>query len=196
MSSRRWFVAAALAVAGCDTGDGRALDPPPPGATAPPIATSTTATTAVLGTTGEAATMTLASPAFVEGGPIPARQSCDGEELSPPLTWSGVPAGTVELAVTVVDPDAPGAPFVHWIVVGIDPVVTGFGEGGLPESAIEMRPWIGPCPPAGETHDYVVTLYALTEALGLGSDAGQDAALAALESTPGPTVVLTGTFAR
>ena len=199
MSSRPWFAVAALALAACDTGDGRSLEAPPPGATAPPIPTTTTATSAVLGTTpvsGDAAGMTLASPAFAAGGPIPVRQSCDGEELSPALTWSGVPPETAELAVTVIDPGAPAGPFVHWVVTGIDPVVTGFGEGGLPESAVQVLPWIGPCPPAGETHDYIVTLYALTAPLELAPDAASDAALAALESTPGPTVVLTATFTR
>ena len=200
MSSRPWLVVAALVVAGCDTGDGRALEPPAPGATAPPVPTSTTvapATTAVLGTAPASdVPLTLASPAFAEGGPIPARQSCDGEELSPALTWSGVPAGTVELAVTVVDPDAAGGPFVHWVVTGIDPVVTGFGEGGLPESASEVRPWIGPCPPEGETHTYVVTLYALTDGLALPADAGPEDALAALGSMPAPTAVLTGVYSR
>ena len=201
--SSPWRSAAAvavLAVAACDTGDGRALEPPEPGATAPPVPTSTTATTAVLGTTpggaDGAAPLTLASPAFVDGGAIPIRQSCDGEELSPALTWSGVPAGTVELAVTVIDPDAAGAPFVHWVVTGIDPVVTGFGEGGLPESAVEVQPWTGPCPPEGETHTYVVTLYALPETPALPPGAEPDDAVAALESSPGPTVVLTGTYAR
>ena len=204
MSSPRAVAGALLALAalaGCDTDDGRALEPPPPGATAPPFPTSTTATTAVLGTTpvgsGESASgMTLASPAFAEGAPIPAANACDGTNLSPALSWTGVAPDTVELAVTVVDPDAPGAPFVHWVVTGIDPVVTGFGEGGLPESAVTARPYTGPCPPDGETHTYVFTLYALTRASEVEAEAGVDAALASLEATPGPTATLRGTYVR
>jgi Raf kinase inhibitor-like YbhB/YbcL family protein len=194
-------VAVLLALAGCDTDDGRTLEPPPPGATAPPLATSTTATTANLGTppvgSGEASSLVLSSSAFTDGDAIPARLSaCDGEGLSPGLAWTGVPPETTELALTVIDPDAPGAPFVHWVVGGIDPVVTGFDEGGLPESAVEVRPWTGPCPPMGETHDYVVTLYALSEPAGMTAETGVEDALAALESTPGPTATLRGTYAR
>ena len=193
-----------LALAACDTDDGRTLEPPPPGATAPPLATSTTATTAVLGTPpvgsgesgGSASSMTLASPAFADGGPFPTANSCDGANLSVPVTWEGVPPGTVELAITMLDPDAPGEPFVHWVVTGIDPVVTGFGEGGLPESAVAVRPWTGPCPPFGETHTYVFTLFALTEPSGVVADDGVEAALGALESTPGPTATLFATYAR
>ena len=203
MSSPRRLLgafAALAALAGCDTGDGRTLEPPPPGATAPPLATSTTPTTATLGTppvgSGDVGGPSLASPAFADGGAIPVEHSCDGEGVSPALTWSGVPPDAAELAITVVDPDAPGQPFVHWVVTGIDPVVTGFGAGGLPESAVDVQPWIGPCPPAGETHTYVVTLFALTTASGVSTDAGVEAALGALESTPGPTATLRGTYAR
>ena len=190
-----------LALSACDTDDGRTLEAPPPGATAPPLATSTTATTAVLGTTpvgsgDSASSMTLASPSFADGSGFPTENSCDGANLSVPVTWSGVPPETVELAITMLDPDAPGEPFVHWVVTGIDPVVTGFGEGGLPESAVAVRPWTGPCPPFGETHTYVMTLYALTEPSGVVAEDGIEAALGALESTPGPTAVLRGTYAR
>lgn len=193
-------LAVLVALAGCDTGDGRTLEPPPPGATAPPLASSTTATTAILGTppvgSADAAGFVLTS-AFPDGGAIDARHtSCDGDNLSPSLSWTGVPAGVVELAVTAVDPDAPGRPLVHWIVSGIDPTVTGFGEGGLPEVAVEVRPWIGPCPPAGETHTYVFTVYALTGQSGIAPGTGVDAAMAALESTPGPTAVVRGTYSR
>ena len=204
MSSPRAVVGAVLALivlAGCDTGDGRTLEPPPPGATAPPLPTSTTATTATLGTqpgsSAGAAAFVLTSTAFVEGDPLDVRtSSCDGDNLSPALSWTGVPADVVELALTVVDPDAPDEPFVHWVVTGIDPVVTGFGDGGLPEAAVDVRPWIGPCPPPGETHDYVFTLYALTEPSGIVPGAEVEAALAALESTPGPTATLRGTYGR
>ncbi len=188
-------------LAGCDTGDGRALADPAPGATAPPLATSTTPTTATLGTTpggsAEASELALTSAAFDDGAPIDARfTSCDGDNLSPPLSWTGVPPGTVELVVTAVDPDAPSGPLVHWVVAGIDPVVAGFGEGGLPETAVDVRPWIGPCPPGGETHDYVFTLYALTAPSGIAPGDDVEAALAAVESTPGPAATLRGTYSR
>jgi Raf kinase inhibitor-like YbhB/YbcL family protein len=194
---------AACALAGCDTGDGRALRAPAPGATAPALATSTTPATAVtlapppppVGS-GDVGTVELTSTAFLANTAIPARHSCEGEGTSPPLSWTAVPAGTVELAITVIDPDAPGTPFVHWVVAGIDPVVTGFGEAGLPETAVEVQRWAGPCPPPGETHDYVFTLYLLTSPSGIEAGSTLDGALAALEATPGPTATLVGTFGR
>jgi Raf kinase inhibitor-like YbhB/YbcL family protein len=194
------LVLAVAGAAGCDTGDGRTLEEPAPGATAPPHVTSTTAPPSVeleppVGS-DEAAAVTLTSPAYREGTAIPARQSCDGEELSPPLSWTSAPSGTAELALTAVDPDTPAGPFVHWLVTGIDPVVTGVGEGGVPESAVEVQPWIGPCPPRGETHDYVITLYLLSSPSGIGVETSAEDALAALESTPGPTATLTGTYGR
>jgi hypothetical protein len=203
--SSPWLIAVAataLLVAGCDTGDGRELLAPPPGATAPPMPTSSTATTegAVIGTPPvgsgeEAGALVLTSPAFVDGATIPERHAaCGGADIAPALSWTGVPPETVELALTVVDPDAPGAPFVHHIVAGIDPVVTGIGEGGVPESAVEVQPWTGPCPPPGETHDYVFTLYALTAPSGIDADSTVEQAQSALESTPGLTATLTGTY--
>lgn len=195
---------AVLAAAGCDTGDGRELVAPAPGATAPPMPTSTTATTegAVLGTPPvgsgeEAGALVLTSPAFVDGTAIPERHAaCGGDDVAPALSWTGVPPDTVELALTVIDPDAPAAPFVHQIVAGIDPVVTGLGEGGVPESAVEVQAWTGPCPPPGETHDYVFTLYALTAPSGIDADSTVEEAQTALESTPGPSATLTGTYGR
>jgi hypothetical protein len=114
-----------------------------------------------------ATTLTLTSPAFTEGGPIPRRHSCDGPDLSPPLAWTGAPAGTVAFALLVEDPDARG--FVHWVVAEI-----GGDAAGLPEGVPAAGPpaqgrndfgrigWGGPCPPSG-THRYVFTLYALAK---------------------------------
>ena len=191
------------ALAGCDTGDGRTLADPPPGATVPPLPTTSTTGAAVVNPpvgSEEATTMVLASPAFGSGQPIPSRYACEGDNVSPPLAWSEVPAGTVELALTVVDPDASGGQFVHWAVAGLDPALPGLDEGSVPETAVEARNdssefgWFGPCPPAGETHRYVFTLYALSAASGVaegiaGADAVQEIAVA-----PGEAATLTGTF--
>lgn len=192
---------AGLALAACDTGDGRTLRPPAPGVTAPELPTSSTSTTAaaVIGPpvgSEEQPPLVLTSPAFAPGAAIPERFSCDGADVSPPLQWEGVPAGTVELAVVVRDPDAPSGEFVHWVVVAIDPVVTGFGEGGLPETAVEIHSWRGPCAPPGETHTYLFDLYALTAPSGTveGDDLG--VALAAIESSPGTSATMTATFGR
>jgi len=117
----------------------------------------------------------LASPAFQAGDAIPARYTCDGEDLSPPLVWRGVPGGTRSLALIVDDPDAPdpAAPkmtWVHWVVHNLPPVATELPEGAsrhrMPPGAIEgFNDWKalgyrGPCPPVGR-HRYFFKLYAL-----------------------------------
>jgi hypothetical protein len=117
--------------------------------------------------------LTLSSSAFAHKGEIPARYTCDGKDLSPPLAWSGVPAGAKSLALIVDDPDAPdpAAPkltWVHWVLYDIPPSATGLPEGGkpLPAGAREgLNDWQrlgygGPCPPIGR-HRYFHKLYAL-----------------------------------
>ncbi len=197
--SRRLAVSAVLclAVAGCDTGDGRALAEPAPGATAPPPPTSET-TTVTTGTTPVAVQVT--STAFVAGGALPAEHTCDGADISPPLAWTGVPAGTVELAVTVRDADVSG--FVHWVVAGIDPAVVGLGAGGVPEGAVEAMNgfgtvgWRGPCPPDGEVHRYDITVHALTTPSGVTAGAVGSEAAAAVEAVAAPRTTLTATYGR
>jgi phosphatidylethanolamine-binding protein (PEBP) family uncharacterized protein len=93
----------------------------------------------------------LTSTAFPEGGTIPPKYTCDGENVSPALQWTGVPAGTTELVLDVIDPDARG--FVHWHKTGIAGSATVLAEGS--------DGWKGPCPPKGSTpHHYVFTLTA------------------------------------
>jgi Raf kinase inhibitor-like YbhB/YbcL family protein len=200
---------AALAVvvlgglAGCDTGDGRQVVAPAPGATAPPMPVSSTATTAAAlppAGSSEEQPMLLASSAFGTGQPIPERYACTGEPAgtSPPLAWVGVPPGTVELALTVVDVSTPEQ-FVHWVVAGLDPNLLGLDEGSVPERAVEARNdssefgWYGPCPPAGETHTYLFTLFALTAASGVAEGTGGPEAVAQIAATPGIAATLSGT---
>jgi len=116
--------------------------------------------------------MKLGSNAFAHGGEIPRRYTCDGDDVAPPLAWSGVPKGAQSLALVVDDPDAPDprAPkmtWVHWVVVDLPPDATGLPEGGaLPAGARAGRndwknaAWGGPCPPVGR-HRYFFKLYAL-----------------------------------
>jgi Raf kinase inhibitor-like YbhB/YbcL family protein len=112
--------------------------------------------------------MTLTSPAFEDARPIPERYSCEGENLPPPLRWTGTPAGATELALVIEDPDATGGVFVHWIVAGIDPGATSIEPGPPPAGADEfkgssdMAAYIGPCPPDdGGVHRYHFQIYAL-----------------------------------
>jgi Raf kinase inhibitor-like YbhB/YbcL family protein len=113
------------------------------------------------------ATIAVASPSFADGAPIPRQFTCDGGDTSPPLSWRGVPAGAVELAVVVDDPDARGGTYVHWILFGLDPSLSELQQGTVPaasrqadNSAGEPR-YKGPCPPGGHPHHYRFTVYAL-----------------------------------
>ncbi len=111
----------------------------------------------------------LTSPAFADGQPIPTRYTCDGADDQLPVEWSGVPEGTIELALIQHDPDAGG--FIHWIVLGIPADATGL-IGSLPEGArhglndFNRVNYMGPCPPRGN-HTYVMTLFALAQPLSL-----------------------------
>ncbi|GIV60198.1 YbhB/YbcL family Raf kinase inhibitor-like protein [Rhodocaloribacter litoris] len=121
----------------------------------------------------------LTSTAFAHGEEIPRKYTCDGEDLSPPLSWSGVPGGTRSLALIVDDPDAPDprAPrrtWVHWVLYNLPPDAAGLPEGveagALPPGTRQgLNDWKrpgygGPCPPVGR-HRYFFKLYALGEVL-------------------------------
>ncbi|HZU24765.1 MAG TPA: YbhB/YbcL family Raf kinase inhibitor-like protein, partial [Bryobacteraceae bacterium] len=83
--------------------------------------------------------MDLKSSAFTDGGNIPVKYTCDGDGISPPLAWSGVPPGTQALALIVDDPDAPSGVFAHWVVFGISPTIDHLEENasraGMPSGA-------------------------------------------------------------
>jgi Raf kinase inhibitor-like YbhB/YbcL family protein len=126
-------------------------------------------------------TITLRSPAFADGDTIPGVYTCDGDDVSPPLEWSGVPSDAAELAVVVEDPDAPGGTFVHWVVWGLDADQAGLGQGQVPAGVREGRNdfgrvgWGGPCPPRGnDPHRYVLTLLALSDPLAVEAGASAD----------------------
>ncbi len=122
----------------------------------------------------------ISSPAFPDGGEIPTQCTCEGADRSPPLAFSGVPAGARSLALIVDDPDAPDpkAPrmvFVHWVLHDLPPATTGLPEAvaqaALPAGArVGKNDWGraaygGPCPPIGR-HRYFFKLYALDTVLG------------------------------
>ncbi len=189
-----------LVAAACGT-SGRTLRDPQPGATAPPRKGSATTSTAAFGAVQAVpgAGLAISSTAWTAGGEIPTRFSCDGEDVSPPLTISGAPEGTVELVLVVTDQDAGG--LLHWVVAGIPPGAPSFPQAGLPAGAIEVPNssgelgWLGPCPPSGQTHTYDFTAYALTAASGLSASSTQAQLDAAVE-TSSSTAAMTGTYTR
>lgn len=114
----------------------------------------------------------ISSPAFAPGTRIPARHTGEAEDVSPALEWSGVPAGTRQLALIVHDPDAPLPDgWTHWVLYGIPPEATGVAEGsdgGWAEGAstFDRDGYGGPLPPEGHgTHNYYFWLYALDNEL-------------------------------
>ena len=126
-----------------------------------------------------AMSLQLESPAFAANAAIPARHTCDGGDVSPPLAWSGLPAGTKSLALIVDDPDAPdpAAPkmtWVHWVLYNLPPTAGTLPEGVAPArlpagtregtSDFGRTGYGGPCPPVGR-HRYVHKLYALDTVL-------------------------------
>jgi Raf kinase inhibitor-like YbhB/YbcL family protein len=122
--------------------------------------------------------MELTSTAFAGGQPIPQQHSCEGEDLSPPLSWTDVPEGATSLALIVDDPDAPGGTFTHWLGWGLDPAAGGLGEGEA--APVEGRNdfgatgYRGPCPPPGHgPHRYFFRLHALADELELEPGAGR-----------------------
>jgi Raf kinase inhibitor-like YbhB/YbcL family protein len=150
----------------------------------------------------------LTSTAFSQGEPIPARYSCDGEDISPPLTWSDPPEGTQSFALIMDDPDAPVGTWDHWILFNI-PV----GRRELPENApleaknqdpdaifVGRNSWGradygGPCPPSG-THRSFFKLYALNTTLGLLSGANKGELLKGMEGYILAQTELMGTYTR
>lgn len=117
----------------------------------------------------------LESSEFASGEVLAQRYTCDGTNASPPLGWSGVPDGTAELVLVLEDPEHDEAPFIHWMVAGLDPrEVDALDEDKLPEGAtVGLNDYgdavyKGPCPPFGEpAGHYVFTLIASGASLGL-----------------------------
>lgn len=114
----------------------------------------------------------LKSPAFTDKEYIPAKYTCQGEDISPPLIWTGAPAGVKSFALINDDPDAPSGDWVHWVIYDIPRDADGLPEGvpntqNLPNGAKQSvndggdTGYGGPCPPPGKPHRYYFKLYAL-----------------------------------
>ncbi|TAL70183.1 MAG: YbhB/YbcL family Raf kinase inhibitor-like protein [Bacteroidetes bacterium] len=133
----------------------------------------------------------ITSAAFTEGGMIPKVYTCEGRDISPPLSWSNLPEGTKSIALIHDDPDAPMGTWVHWIVYDIPDSETGLKEAVPTEKVLQNGTrqgtndfrrvgYGGPCPPSG-THRYFFKLYALDKMLELEAGATKGQLLSAME---------------
>ena len=149
----------------------------------------------------------LTSKAFSNGSPIPRKHTCDGEDVSPELTWIDPPQGTRSLALICDDPDAPVGTWVHWVLWGIGGEARSLREGlgkkvSLPEGFQEGmtdfgRPgYGGPCPPPGKAHRYFFKLYALDTVPSLSAKTGKSELLEAMRGHILEQTELMGTYKR
>lgn len=140
---------------------------------------------------GKEMKINVGSTAFTEAGMIPRQYTCDGEDMSPPLSWSGIPEGTKSIAIIADDPDAPGGMWVHWVVYNLPPDLKGLPEnvpaqktlakGGIQgQTDFRRIGYGGPCPPSG-THRYFFKVYALDAILDLDPGAIKKRLLNAME---------------
>jgi Raf kinase inhibitor-like YbhB/YbcL family protein len=129
-------------------------------------------------TGGHMMAIQVTSSAFTNGSPIPIKFTCDAQNVSPQLSWTGLPAGTKSLALITHDPDAPMGDFLHWVIFDIPATLGGLPEGvpTLPTvqgvgvqgaNGAHKIGYMGPCPPKGKPHHYMFELYALDGMLGL-----------------------------
>jgi Raf kinase inhibitor-like YbhB/YbcL family protein len=169
------------------------------------VACQRTQATEAPSTSGGSA-LALTSTVFADGEAIPARHTCDGADISPPLTWEGPPSGAASFALIVDDPDAPVGTWVHWVVYDLPSDVQGLPEGVPQEPELAVggvqgaNGWSdtgygGPCPPSG-THRYVFQLYALDTTLGAGPGLSKRDLLGEMEGHILAQAQLVGTYAR
>ena len=133
----------------------------------------------------------IKSLAFVPGGKIPGKYTCDGMDISPPLSWTSGPEGTKTFALICDDPDAPMGTWVHWVLFNLPADITEFRENVPPDKELENGAkqgmndfrkigYGGPCPPGG-THRYFFKLYALDTEINLEAGATKAELLEAIE---------------
>ncbi|MGQ9546821.1 MAG: YbhB/YbcL family Raf kinase inhibitor-like protein [Dehalococcoidia bacterium] len=131
-------------------------------------------------------TLALSSPVFQGGETIPTKYTCQGEDISPPLTWAGPPPETRSFALIMDDPDAPGGrAFTHWVLFNLPADTRELPEAiprqnELENGAVQGRNdfgaigYGGPCPPAGPAHHYRFTIFALDRRLDLAAGASRN----------------------
>jgi len=147
------------------------------------------------------------SQSFRQGETIPAKYTCTGQDVSPPLRWADPPAGTKCFALICDDPDAPMMTWLHWVVYNIPSERTGLPEDvprakGLDDGTMQgTNSWRkigygGPCPPRGKPHRYIFKLYALNAKLEIGPGADKKSLLRAMEGHILGQAELMGTYGK
>ena len=166
---------------------------------------STSTTAASISTAVESTTTTSPVSALVvtapwrDGGPIDPRYTCKGANFAPALSWTDAPEGTQEIAVTMADLDMPS--YDHWTLAGLAPDIVTLAENVAPAGAFSslngagVAGYSGPCPPAGSTHTYRITVHYLDRAIPLASGGPAAELRAAIDAATIATAEVTGTFA-
>ncbi|MGC9516416.1 MAG: YbhB/YbcL family Raf kinase inhibitor-like protein [Methanomicrobiales archaeon] len=149
----------------------------------------------------------LTSSAFTQGKAIPQKYTADGEDISPPLSWTSAPDDTKSFTIICEDPDAPGGTFIHWIVFNIPGNATELPEGITNQETLDNGAiqgindfnsigYGGPAPPTGETHRYAFKIYALDIELNLESGSTIQQVNTAMEGHILAQAQLTGRYGR
>jgi Raf kinase inhibitor-like YbhB/YbcL family protein len=152
-----------------------------------------------------ATTMSVSSAAFADGQSIPDKYTCHGQDISPPLQWSGTPSQAKSIALTCEDPDAPSGTFTHWVIFDVPATATGLPENvsksaTLPDGSEQGKNsfgntgYNGPCPPGGKLHHYIFKVYALDTSVKLDSGAEREDLLKAIDGHVLSQGQLTGTY--
>jgi Raf kinase inhibitor-like YbhB/YbcL family protein len=150
--------------------------------------------------------MEITSTAFRTGGMIPAKYTCDGEDISPPLEWRNAPKGTKSFALICDDPDAPGGTWIHWVLYDLPSHVKGLAEhtpadrqlasgGKHGTTSARSLGYHGPCPPSG-VHRYFFKLYALDSPTDLAPGATKEKLLSAMKGRILAETELMGMYKR
>jgi len=195
----------ALTLSAC-ADDGRDMTPPRGGQYESIIVPSESSAALDITAPFEAEPMTLYGP-WLDGDAIPTANTCAANESFPNISWTGIPEGTVSLAIVMLDTTDTSVDPVgraHWIVLGIDPTVTGIEAGGLPPGAMVAAnafgtpeapelAWRAPCPPAGEVHTYVFEIHALDQQIELPPETPAADMVRAIDFATIATASLSGT---
>lgn len=166
----------------------------PPEAKSPELASDTRK--------GEEMVFEISSSGFSNGDKIPSKFTCDGQNISPALSWKNPPNGTEEFALICDDPDAPAGVWSHWVLYNIPSGINSIAEGEKNPPGTQgitdfgRARYDGPCPPRGKPHRYFFTIYALDKKLALPKNIERDALLKAIEGHILGKAQIYGTFSR